>query len=225
MSSTLLRSQISNIDRNNVDLDLVVVHTCGTVDAVLVVVKDKRTMKAGGSVPHPSTFNLVVVTNFKSSVLVMEQIVYFDAILFPSDGRSPSLIQLMTSPMAVGHHAAHISPTRMPHPEVHMDYIAEGLGHRAWKYQLVEALDGMNRKFANPYVIFYPVISRDGMPFPVNKVIRDIQGENFVEEVTWRGNIVVAKYRDNPFTSMIDASMADFPIVKNYLLTHGCPGM
>jgi len=111
----------------------------------------------------------------------------------------------------------------MPHPEVFMDYVAEGLGSRAWKYQLVEALDGMNRKFANPYIIFYPTVSRDGMPFPVNKSIREIQGRAFNDEYAWRGNIVIAKYCDNPFSSMIDASMADFPILKNYLLTHGAP--
>ena len=86
----------------------------------------------------------------------------------------------------------------------------------------MEALDGMNRKFANPYIIFYPTISRDGMPFPINKTIKDIQGRAFKEEYAWRGNIIVAKYRDNPFTSMIDAAMSDFPILKNYFLTHGC---
>ncbi len=121
-----------------------------------------------------------------------------------------------------------------------MEQIADGIGPRAWKYQvnltqlidgdlglnntqLVEALDGMNRKFANPYIIFYPVVSRDGMPFPVNKCIREIQGRSFKEEVAWRGNIVIAKYRDNPFSSMMHASMADFPLLKNYLLTHGSP--
>ena len=81
----------------------------------------------------------------------------------------------------------------------------------------------MNKKFANPYILFYPVLSRDGMPFPINKCIRDIQGKSFKEQVAWRGNLVIAKYRDNPFSSMIDASMADFPILKNYLLTHGSP--
>ncbi|TFK43306.1 hypothetical protein BDQ12DRAFT_718535 [Crucibulum laeve] len=155
----------------------------------------------------------------------MDHLTAYDAILFPSDGRPPSLVQLMTSPMSMPtHHASYTtSPSRMPHPEVHMDYIAEGLGPRAWKYQLVEALDGMNRKFANPYIIFYPTVSRDGMPFPINKTIRDIQGRSFKEEIAWRGNIVVAKYRDNPFSSMIDASMADFPLLKNYFLTHGSP--
>lgn len=120
--------------------------------------------------------------------------------------------------------------------------IADNLGPRSWKYQaseitpssgflvlirlcqLVEALDGMNRKFANPYIIFYPVISRDGMPFPINKCIREIQDRAFREDLAWRGNIIIAKYRDNPFSSMIDASMADFPILKNYLMTHGSPG-
>jgi hypothetical protein len=87
----------------------------------------------------------------------------------------------------------------------------------------VEALDGMNKKFANPYVIFYPTISRDGMLFPINKSIREIQGRMSKEDAAWRGNIVIAKYSENPFSSMIDASMADFPILKNYLLTHGAP--
>jgi hypothetical protein len=67
--------------------------------------------------------------------------------------------------------------------------------------QLVEALDGMNRNFTNPYIIFYPTISRDGMPFPLNRAIREIQGRNFRESSAWRGNIVIAKYRDNPFSS------------------------
>ncbi|KAF9268302.1 hypothetical protein L218DRAFT_893260 [Marasmius fiardii PR-910] len=156
----------------------------------------------------------------------MEAVAYFDAIMFSSDGRTPTLVSLMTTPMSLGHHSSYTnSPSRMPHPEVHMDYIAEHLGPRAWKYQLVEALDGMNRKFANPYIVFYPVVSRDDMPFPINKTIRDIQGKGFVEQYAWRGNIVVTKYRDNPFSSMMDASMADFPILKNYFMTHGCPGV
>jgi len=106
-----------------------------------------------------------------------------------------------------------------------MDYIAEGVGSRAWLYHPVEALDGMNRKFTTPYLIFYPVVSRDGMPFPINKCIREIQGTNYKEEVAWRGNIVIAKYQDDLFSTMMDASMADFPLVKNYLLTNYSPLM
>jgi hypothetical protein len=81
----------------------------------------------------------------------------------------------------------------------------------------------MNKKFTHPYVIFYPVISRDGMPFPINKCIREIQARSFREATAWRGNIVIAKYRESPFSSMVNGSIADFPILRNYLMTHGAP--
>jgi hypothetical protein len=86
----------------------------------------------------------------------------------------------------------------------------------------------MNKKFANPYIIYYPVVSRDGMPFPVNRTVRDIQeevnkGRRLREDQLWRGNIVAAKFADDQFTQMIDASMADFPILKNFLGTHASP--
>lgn len=87
----------------------------------------------------------------------------------------------------------------------------------------MDSLDGMTRTFANPYIIFYPVIPRIGDSFPVNRTIRDIQGGNFNEDRAWRGNIVVAKYRSggvDPFLSMIDISMADFPLLRNYFLNH-----
>jgi len=155
----------------------------------------------------------------------MDTLVSFEAILFPSDGRPPHLVSLATSPVAITDpFSAQVThSTRMPHPEVYMDYIAEGLGSRAWQYHLVEALDGMTKKFANPYIIFYPVVSRDGMPFPINKCIKEIQARAFKEETGWRGNIVVAKYAESTFTNLMDASMADFPIIKNYLMTHDSP--
>jgi hypothetical protein len=86
----------------------------------------------------------------------------------------------------------------------------------------------MNKKFANPYIIYYPVVSRDGMPFPVNRTVRDIQeevnkGRRLHEDQLWRGNIVAAKFADDQFAQMIDASMADFPILKNFLGTHASP--
>ncbi|THG99569.1 hypothetical protein EW026_g2818 [Hermanssonia centrifuga] len=137
----------------------------------------------------------------------------------------PHIASLMTSPMTV------ILPNpvepyrcgRMPHPEVFMDYIAEGLGPRSWRYHLVEALEGMTKNFATPYIIFCPKVSRDGMPFPVNKYVRDLQGEFYEESMAWRGNLVVAKYRNPEYSAMTEASMADFPILRNYLSTHGCP--
>ena len=89
--------------------------------------------------------------------------------------------------------------------------------------QLVEALDGMLKKFPTPYIVYYPAVSRDGMPFPVNKCIREIQGPLYDDARAWRGNLVVAKYRDTEYSAMTDASMADFPIIKNYLSTHPGP--
>jgi hypothetical protein len=94
--------------------------------------------------------------------------------------------------------------------------------------QFVEALEMMNKKFANPYIIYYPVVSHDGMPFPINRTVRDIQEEvnksqRLREDQLWRGNLVAAKFTDNRFTQMTDASMADFPILKNFLGTHPFP--
>jgi hypothetical protein len=95
--------------------------------------------------------------------------------------------------------------------------------------QFVEALDMMNKKFANPYMIYYPVISRDGMPFSLNRTVQDIQeevnkGQRVSEDQLWRGNLVAAKFADDRFTQMMDASIADFPILKNFLGTHPFPG-
>ncbi|KAI0662942.1 hypothetical protein C8Q70DRAFT_481189 [Cubamyces menziesii] len=148
----------------------------------------------------------------------------FDAIVFPADDRPPHVVPLMTS--AHGVPSGQAEPYRcgrVPHPEVYMDYIADQLGSQAWRYHLIEALDGMLKKFPTPYIVFYPVVSRDGMPFPVNKCIREIQSDRFDEARAWRGNLVVAKYKDVNYSGMMDASMADFPIIKNYLSTHLAP--
>lgn len=70
-------------------------------------------------------------------------------------------------------------------------------------------------------------MSRTGAPFPINRAIREIQGSSFNESNAWRGNVVIAKYRgggSDPFMSLIDISMADFPILKNYLLNRGPTG-
>jgi hypothetical protein len=66
----------------------------------------------------------------------MDQMLSFDAILFPSDGRAPHLVKLMTSPMpGLNPNLLDSQQARMPHPEVHMDYIAE-IGSRAWQYHV-----------------------------------------------------------------------------------------
>ena len=86
----------------------------------------------------------------------------------------------------------------------------------------LEALEGMNKKFEEPYIIFFPVVSRDGITFPENQWIKKEQGNLFRKNAAWRGNIVVAKYRDPGYSEMQKASMADLPLVKNYLSNHGC---
>jgi hypothetical protein len=69
----------------------------------------------------------------------MENLVSYSAILFPSDDRAPLLVQLATSPLNVSGVAAPAEPfrcARMPHPEVFMDYIAEGGGAQSWAYRV-----------------------------------------------------------------------------------------
>ena len=60
----------------------------------------------------------------------------FDAILFPSDGRPPHVVSLMTSPASFAnpHIPAQTNAARVPHPEVLMEYIAEDPNMRAWHY-------------------------------------------------------------------------------------------
>jgi hypothetical protein len=62
----------------------------------------------------------------------------FDAIMFPADGRPPHVVSLMTTPASFSNPRALVqtSTARVPHPEVHMEYIAEDLNIRAWHYQV-----------------------------------------------------------------------------------------
>lgn len=87
---------------------------------------------------------------------------------------------------------------------------------------MIEALDGMNHKFEQPYVIFFPAVSKDGHPFPINSYVKDLEGASFRADLAWRGDLIVVKYADIEYSSMIDISIADFPLVKNYLSTNGC---
>ena len=79
----------------------------------------------------------------------------------------------------------------------------------------------MNKGFDEPYIIFFPSVSRDNIPFPVNKFVKELQGSLFSERGAWRGNLVIAKYKKQ-YSEMKPASMADFPLIKNYLSNHGC---
>jgi hypothetical protein len=74
----------------------------------------------------------------------MEQMVAYDAILFPSDDRAPHLVSLMTSvqagylnPSPQSSQSSQVAlASKVPHPEMYMDYIAEGIGSRAWQYHV-----------------------------------------------------------------------------------------
>jgi len=73
----------------------------------------------------------------------MDKMVSFDAILFPADERAPHLVPLMTSgapsfpPLGQpGSQQPLPAMTQVPHPEMYMDFIAEGVGTRAWKHHV-----------------------------------------------------------------------------------------
>ncbi|KAI9061992.1 hypothetical protein FKP32DRAFT_1612708 [Trametes sanguinea] len=161
----------------------------------------------------------------------LDSVTTFDAIFLPSLGsetRMPSLVPLFapvhTSGLPISRDAPYACG-RTPHPEIHMDYIATIPDEQVWGFHCIEALEGMvveQFKFRTPYILFYPLLSRDGMPFPKNRCIQAMQGERFDKARAWKGDIIVAKYSDIEYSKMIDASMADFPIIKNYLSTH-CP--
>ncbi|KAI0367557.1 hypothetical protein BV20DRAFT_1054678 [Pilatotrama ljubarskyi] len=132
--------------------------------------------------------------------------------------RSIALVSLPTTPLAPNQPTltAPFRGGREPHPEIYMTYISAHMGRDAWGFQVVEALYGMQKPLATPFIIFYPTASSDLMPFPVNKHVRNIQGKLPIEHA-WCGDLVVAKYKDTTYSEMIDASMADYPIIKNFL--------
>ncbi|KAJ7157044.1 hypothetical protein C8R43DRAFT_883500 [Mycena crocata] len=141
----------------------------------------------------------------------MERFIPYDAILFPADGRLPSVVVLLANPIRNS-----MDPSSgMLHPEAHMDLVGILLSLTA---QIVDALEEMNQKFTRPYLVLYPTISCDGFPFPVNDSIRSIQGRRYDKQFAWRGDIIVAKYSEHgrPFASLTDASIADFPILRNF---------
>ena len=66
----------------------------------------------------------------------MDQLLPFDALVVPSDDRAPHLVSLMTSPMNLQSSDEPYRGGRMPHPEVFMDYVAEGMGPGAWAFHV-----------------------------------------------------------------------------------------
>lgn len=67
----------------------------------------------------------------------MDHYLSYDAILFPADGRQPHIISLTTTQTThTCPETGQIMYSNLPHPEIHMDSIAEGAGTRAWGYQV-----------------------------------------------------------------------------------------
>ncbi|KAH9924810.1 uncharacterized protein B0H18DRAFT_403413 [Fomitopsis serialis] len=149
----------------------------------------------------------------------------FDAVIFPADEQPPRLISLYVSPLAVPIQNAS-EPYRcgyVPHPEMYFDHVAPGLGPRSWRFEPIKKLDGMLIDFPAPYLAFYPIVSSDGMVFPINKCMYEIRGKKIRSPNVWRGDIVVAKYHSE-YVALMDATMADFPLLRNWFSKKPGPG-
>ncbi len=79
---------------------------------------------------------------------VMTSYLSYDAILFPEDSRLPHLIELIASPVSQTdlRTGQLILNSVLPHPEVHMNNIANNVDGKAWRYQVNKILDTNNGK-------------------------------------------------------------------------------
>ena len=66
----------------------------------------------------------------------MDHLMPVEALLIPSDDRQPHLVTLMTSPIGIQSREEPYCCGRVPHPEVFMDYVAEGMGPGAWAFHV-----------------------------------------------------------------------------------------
>lgn len=67
----------------------------------------------------------------------MDDLLSYDAMLFPVDGRQPHLVELMTSPVTQTDPQTGqlVLVSVLPHPEVHME-VVEREGQAAWRVQV-----------------------------------------------------------------------------------------
>ena len=79
----------------------------------------------------------------------------------------------------------------------------------------------MPKKLDQCFIVFYAVVSVDGQAFNVNESIKEIQEGLYREDVAWKGDIIIAKYCDNPFTTIIDMFIANYPLIKKIFKTYG----
>ena len=70
----------------------------------------------------------------------MVNLLSYDAILFPADGRTPHLVTLSASPVTEidVQTGQLVLMSALPHPEVHMDLIADNSNRatKAWRFQV-----------------------------------------------------------------------------------------
>ena len=66
----------------------------------------------------------------------MDNLLSYDAILFPADGRPPHVVELPTSPVTQTDPQTGqlMLVSVMPHPEVHMDMIGDDPDQRPWQF-------------------------------------------------------------------------------------------
>lgn len=91
---------------------------------------------------------------------------------------------------------------------------------------MIRELEGTGKLLANPFIVFYPTVSQNLRPFPSNDYLKLYQTAletwtkriKFDEWRSWRGDLVVAKYADDKFSSMAHAGIEDLPLVQNWLV-------
>jgi hypothetical protein len=87
----------------------------------------------------------------------------------------------------------------------------------------VDKLEGMTCQLYHSFIIFYQVSEPDTTPFPRNTHIRILQAEKHNREDAWRGDIVIAKARNeiDVFSALVDITTADIALIHNYFRRSG----
>ncbi|KAL6304375.1 hypothetical protein BKA93DRAFT_733391, partial [Sparassis latifolia] len=132
------------------------------------------------------------------------------AIKFPCTNGHPHLIDLQIS-------TCQWKCCKTARSEMHMDHVSSHLSGSC-KLHIIHKLDGMHRPLPNPYGIFTPGMSNNGLPFTRNKCISSMVGSRLPNNTDWKGDIIIVKYRDNTHQDFLDLTMSEFPIVKNYFI-------
>ncbi|KAH7101589.1 hypothetical protein BKA62DRAFT_703412 [Auriculariales sp. MPI-PUGE-AT-0066] len=140
----------------------------------------------------------------------------FEAILFPTSG-VPRFVQLTTSArLLIDPISGQAKTTLVPMPELYLPASPNG-----WRSQRFDALYGMTVRLPQTYVVYHT----PSTPI-INTTIQQMQGKHYRAEMSWRGDVLVAKFLRRGGSSetleIADCEGADYALVKNYLSTY-CP--